>query len=139
MGLDKVLKRLEKLKDVDTKLAPAIKKATLKVEARAKRETPVNMGALRGSIESKFKVQKNVLTARISPGEKYAKYVHEGTGSLAGGRDRGFTPGRIRSGTVKKGIGGIRPNKFMKRAADWAAVEDVFMKTISKEISKLIK
>jgi HK97 gp10 family phage protein len=137
-GFDKMLDKLENIKNVEKKLAPVIRKTTLKVEAQAKREAPVDTGDLRNSIDSKFQAKGNVLVARIRANAKYAEYVHEGTGIFKGGMDSPST-GRIRAGTTNSGSGGIRPNRFMTRAEKWAKENDVFREALNQEISKLLR
>lgn len=59
-----------------------------------------------------------VTTTARNNGAPYPVYIHEGTGKLKGAGDYGYTSGYTRAGTVAKGIGGIRPNKFAARTVE---------------------
>jgi len=63
-------------------------------------------------------LEYKVTTTAKNNGAPYPIYIHEGTGKLKGVGDYGYTSGYTRAGTVAKGIGGIRPNKFATRTVE---------------------
>ena len=66
-------------------LAPAFKKACLRIEADVKKMCPADTGALRNSISTEFTITKNALKAEIGTPLFYAPYVEWGTGLFAKG------------------------------------------------------
>ena len=100
-----------------------------------KKQTPMGFT---GELKGQIKVIKNgaleykVTTTATNKGKPYPIYIHEGTGDLKGQGDYGYTSGYTRAGTVAKGIGGIRPNKFATRtvAAKKEQVKQFMIKTL---------
>lgn len=91
--------------------------------AAMKREMPVDRGTGRNSVETTTRNSGNRAGFSVAPtaksqGRPYLLYLHGGTYNMKGKPDYGYTPGRVRSGTVAKGIGGVRPNKFADRAEE---------------------
>lgn len=101
------------------KIVNLLRKSSPIVEKNYSKESPVDTGDLRGDIKSKdIRGGYVTRTEATNNGESYPEDLHRGTGALRGAADYGYTPGRIRSGTVRSGIGGIRPNKFADRARE---------------------
>ena len=86
-GIDKVLKRLEKLSNTEN-IEKAMGKACAVVEAAAKQNAPKDTGALRQSISSKVDIDGKEVIGTIFTPLEYAPYVEYGTGLFAesGGR-----------------------------------------------------
>ena len=63
-------------KQIDKQVADIIERATLAVEADAKKHAPVDTGALRNSLQSSFPTTK---TGVVSASVEYAPYVELGT------------------------------------------------------------
>lgn len=122
-------------KDVDF----AIQAAAGVVEGEYKRQSPVNFGDLRRDVTATKlgPMEYFVTTKATSRGRPYPVYLHEGTGSLRGAADYGYTSGRVRAGDVARGIGGIRPNKFAKRAKE--KTQGRVFKIVEKKLSSLLK
>lgn len=94
-----------------------------------KKQVPVDRGELRQNVTVKASLKDRgasyiVTTTATNRGKPYPIYIHEGTGDLKGQGDYGYTSGYTRAGTVAKGIGGIRPNKFATRTVE-AKKDDV--------------
>lgn len=105
----------------------------------AKQQSPVDKGDLRRNMKVQ-KVRDGYDVDTTATGKnnvKYPIFVHEGTKKLKGSRDYGFTEGRIRSNTVARGIGGVRPNKFMNRSAN--GTKEEVKKFVQNQINKLNK
>jgi HK97 gp10 family phage protein len=137
-GTKELIQKLTKLQNADQVLKVAVSKTASRVEREASKQAPVDTGKLRGSISKSFMIANKGTTAIVKPNVRYAKYVHEGTGIREGALDYGYTDGRVRSGTTISDGGGIRPNKFMKRARDKADEKKWLEKDIKAEIKKLI-
>lgn len=104
----------------------AILAALAIIETAYVKETPVDISnpGFRGGIQRrKIRSMEFVVesTATSNRGANYPLFLFGGTGRLKGAPDFGYTPGRVRSGTVAYGIGGIRPNKAATRAKDKSA------------------
>ncbi len=69
--------------EIINKQVKKMQKACLLVEAEAKAQCPVDMGALRASIHSEVEVTPEAITGRIGSQLEYAPYVHQGTGIYA--------------------------------------------------------
>ena len=100
-----------------------------------KKQTPMGFtGELKGQIKviKMGALEYKVTTTATNKGKPYPIYIHEGTGDLKGQGDYGYTSGYTRAGTVAKGIGGIRPNKFATRtvAAKKEQVKQFMIKTL---------
>ena len=100
-----------------------------------KKQTPMGFtGELKGQIKviKMGTLEYKVTTTATNKGKPYPIYIHEGTGDLKGQGDYGYTSGYTRAGTVAKGIGGIRPNKFATRtvAAKKEQVKQFMIKTL---------
>lgn len=97
----------------------AIKKSALRVQSLSQKSAPVNTGALRQSIQSRFEPLRGIVEAMA----KYAIYVHEGTRphdifpkykkALANVRKGQFFGRHVRHT-------GTRPNPFMRKSVDEA-------------------
>lgn len=96
------------------------------------RQTPVNIGNFRQGIELQRKgpLKYVVASTAKSNGRNYPYFLYTGTGKLRGAADYGYTAGRVRGGSVARGIGGIRPNKAAKRAKE--ASEGAFLRKLTK-------
>lgn len=114
----------------------AVKKSALKIQSLSQKSAPVNTGALRQSIQSRFEPLKGIVEALA----KYAFYVHEGT------RPHDIFPVNKRAlANVRKGqfFGkhvkhpGTRPNPFMKKSVD-EAIEWI-TKYFSDAVDNIIK
>jgi len=97
----------------------AIKKSALKIQSLSQKLSPVNTGALRQSIQSRFEPLKGIVEAKA----KYAIYVHEGT------RPHDILPvNKMALANVRKGqfFGkrvkhpGTTANPFMKKSLEEA-------------------
>lgn len=100
-----------------------------------KKQVPVGFTLQLRDQTQVFKVndlEYKVTTTATNNGAPYPIYIHEGTGELKGQGDYGYTSGYTRAGTVAKGIGGIRPNKFATRtvAAKKEEVKQFMIKTL---------
>lgn len=87
VGLEKVLKRLDKIKD-PASVKSAMGNACAMVERSAKTNAPKDTGALRRSIESKVEGDSKQVIGTVYTPLEYAPYVEYGTGLFAenGGR-----------------------------------------------------
>lgn len=94
--------------------------ATLLLEGEAKKECPVDMGALRASMYSKVNLNDREIVGIVGNTLKYSVYVHQGTGLYAVNGDGRKTPWRYKSlGGKYKGwhyTKGQAPNPFLDRA-----------------------
>ena len=116
-------------------ISQALEATQLIVLNEYKKQTPMGFT---GELKGQIKVIKNgaleykVTTTATNKGKPYPIYIHEGTGDLKGQGDYGYTSGYTRAGTVAKGIGGIRPNKFATRtvAAKKEQVKQFMIKTL---------
>lgn len=105
------------------------------------REVPVDRGDFKQGIRVKKdkKLEVSVVsTAKSDKGFDYPLALFQGTGSLKGAPDFGYTTGRVRLNDVARGIGGIRPNKAAKRARDKSEKPTLrfIHQHISQEINK---
>lgn len=82
-NLDRLLKKLDGIKNINLK--PAMAKATAIVEASAKDLAPVDKGTLQGSIHPEVKGNKNTIIGRVYTSLGYAPYVEFGTGEQGDG------------------------------------------------------
>lgn len=122
------------------RLAAIMEASQFIVEREYIKQVPVDQGDLKQKIRVEdltntigYRVTSN---AKSVQGKPYPVFLHQGTGRLRGAPDFGFTTGRVRNNEVAFGIGGIRPNKFAKRARDKA--EKPTIAFINKRINKLI-
>lgn len=108
-------------------ITDALEATQLIVLNEYKKQTPMGFtGELKGQIKviKMGALEYKVTTTATNKGKPYPIYIHEGTGKLKAARDYGYTSGYTRAGTVAKGIGGIRPNKFATRTVE-AKKDDV--------------
>lgn len=95
-------------------------KACLVVENQAKRDCPVDTGALRASINHEVELESDAIVGRIGSNLEYAPYIHNGTGIYAINGDGRKTPWSytIKSGKYKGKhfTVGQRPKPFLKNA-----------------------
>ena len=116
-------------------ISQALEATQLIVLNEYKKQTPMGFT---GELKGQIKVIKNgaleykVTTTATNRGKPYPIYIHEGTGDLKGQGDYGYTSGYTRAGTVARGIGGIRPNKFATRTvvAKKEQVKQFMIKTL---------
>ena len=117
----------------------AIKKSILKTQSLSQKSAPVNTGALRQSIQSRFEPLRGIIEAKA----KYSLYVHEGT------RAHDIFPVRkMALANVRKGqfFGrhvkhpGTKPNRFMTRAIVEAKqwIIEYFNQAINNIVKKII-
>ena len=88
------------------------------VEGEYVEQTPVDSGLFAQLLEV-VKIENmhhEVQSKAKANGYDYPYALYHGTGKLKDAPDYGFTSGRVRSGRVAYGIGGIRPNKVSDRA-----------------------
>lgn len=116
-------------------ISQALEATQLIVLNEYKKQTPMGFtGELKGQIKviKSGALEYKVTTTATNKGKPYPIYIHEGTGDLKGQGDYGYTSGYTRAGTVAKGIGGIRPNKFATRtvAAKKEQVKQFMIKTL---------
>lgn len=103
--------------------------------AEAVEQAPRDVGDLVGEIKA---VRVGDLSVEVASratsasGELYGDILQSGSGSLRGARDYGYTSGRVRGGDVARGIGGIRPNKFMARTKE--AKEDEVIRFVNRKL-----
>jgi len=108
-------------------ISQALEATQLIVLNEYKKQTPMGFtGELKGQIKviKMGALEYKVTTTATNKGKPYPIYIHEGTGKLKEAGDYGYTSGYTRAGTVAKGIGGIRPNKFATRTVE-AKKDDV--------------
>jgi V8-like Glu-specific endopeptidase len=108
-------------------ITDALEATQLIVLNEYKKQTPMGFtGELKGQIKviKMGALEYKVTTTATNKGKPYPIYIHEGTGKLKEAGDYGYTSGYTRAGTVAKGIGGIRPNKFATRTVE-AKKDDV--------------
>lgn len=79
-ALKKVLK--EKIEKVNGNVEKAVVKATLKVEADAKKKVPIDTGRLRSSISNKIEKIRDEITGKVGTNVVYAPYIEFGTGRM---------------------------------------------------------
>ena len=117
-GIDKVLKRLEKLSNTEN-IEKAMGKACAVVEAAAKQNAPKDTGALRRSITSKVEVEgKDVIGTIFTPLE-YAPYVEYGTGLFAESGGRKDVPWNYQDDKGEwHSTSGQKPQPFMRPAIE---------------------
>lgn len=118
---EEVILRLEQFytKELIPTLEKQMEKATLEVEAEAKKECPVDDGQLRASIESRVEANENSIEGYIGSNLFYAPYVHQGTGIYAAEGNGRKTPWIYtdENGNAIKTVGS-KPNPFLQRAID---------------------
>lgn len=102
-----------------------IYKRAKRVEAKAKRLTPVNTGRLRASIGTTLTKVNGEVTARVGTNVKYGKWVHDGTGIYGprktpitpkGGKFLVFTPRGSKDVVFARSVRGMRGRAFLKDA-----------------------
>ena len=80
-GIDKLKERIQSMdQKVKDALAMELRESALKIQRDAKRNAPVDMGALRNSIYMDYDYQKNKLTYKVGASASYAPYIEFGTG-----------------------------------------------------------
>lgn len=80
-GLDKLLKKLEALKDIekDPRIDQALGRGAARIQAQVKMLTPVDTGNLRNKI---FVAHEKMMEYAVTTNVEYAVYVEYGTGKL---------------------------------------------------------
>lgn len=110
------------------------------VESAYVEQTPVNTGDFRQGIKIKREGDLQYIvksTARSKQNKNYPLFLYKGTGKLKGAPDYGFTTGRVRANDVRRGIGGIRPNKAAMRAKKDA--EKPYIRKVDQLVGDIIK
>ena len=115
-GIDKVLKRLEKLSNTEN-IEKAMGKVCAVVEAAAKQNAPKDTGALRNSITSKVENRNGHIEGVIFTPLEYAPYVEYGTGLFAESGGRKDVPWHYQDDKGEwHSTNGIHPCPFMRSA-----------------------
>ena len=115
-GINKVLKRLEKLSNTEN-IEKAMGKACAVVEAAAKQNAPKDTGALRSSITSKVEVEDKEVIGTIFTPLEYAPYVEYGTGLFAESGGREDVPWNYQDDKGEwHSTSGQKPQPFMRAA-----------------------
>jgi hypothetical protein len=125
-------------KDLAEELVKRLQETRFIVMREYFKEAPVNLGDLRRYIFSKGKAGGYVVsTSASNNGKSYPLYVHQGTGRFKNVQADFPSTGRVRSGEsrMNRGDGGIRPNKFAKRAAERS--QPLVINYMSDVVSKL--
>ena len=117
-GINKVLKRLEKLSNTEN-IEKAMGKACAVVEAAAKQNAPKDTGALRNSITSKVEVEGKEVIGTIFTPLEYAPYVEYGTGLFAESGGRKDVPWNYQDDKGEwHSTSGQKPQPFMRPAVE---------------------
>ena len=117
-GIDKVLKRLEKLSNTEN-IEKAMGKACAVVEAAAKQNAPKDTGALRSSITSKVENRNGHIEGVIFTPLEYAPYVEYGTGLFAESGGRKDVPWNYQDDKGEwHSTSGQKPQPFMRPAIE---------------------
>ena len=117
-GIDKVLKRLEKLSNTEN-IEKAMGKACAVVEAAAKQNAPKDTGALRNSITSKVENRNGHIEGTIFTPLEYAPYVEYGTGLFAESGGRKDVPWNYQDDKGEwHSTSGQKPQPFMRPAIE---------------------
>ena len=117
-GIDKVLKRLEKLSNTEN-IEKAMGKACAVVEAAAKQNAPKDTGALRQSITSKVHIAGKEVIGTIFTPLEYAPYVEYGTGLFAESGGRKDVPWNYQDDKGEwHSTSGQKPQPFMRPAVE---------------------
>ena len=117
-GIDRVLKRLEKLSNTEN-IEKAMGKACAVVEAAAKQNAPKDTGALRSSITSKVEVEGKEVIGTIFTPLEYAPYIEYGTGLFAESGGRKDVPWNYQDDKGEwHSTSGIKPHPFMRPAIE---------------------
>lgn len=102
----------------------AIKKSAIKIQALSQKSAPVNTGALRQSIQSRFEPLRGIVEVLA----KYAIYVHEGT------RPHDIFP------KYKKALANVRKGQFFGRHVKHPGTKsNPFMRKSAEEAMQFIK
>lgn len=133
-NLDKLLKKLEKLENVD--LDKILNKACVLVENDAKKKCPVNTGELRNSITHEV----NGTEAIVGTNTSYAPYIEFGTGIFSSEGNGRQTPWSFQDvqGHWHTTIG-QHPQPFLNPALDEnrSKIIALFNEEIQKGVQKL--
>ena len=117
-GINKVLKRLEKLSNTEN-IEKAMGKACAVVEAAAKQNAPKDTGALRNSITSKVENRNGHIEGTIFTPLEYAPYVEYGTGLFAESGGRKDVPWNYQDDKGEwHSTSGQKPQPFMRPAIE---------------------
>ena len=117
-GINKVLKRLEKLSNIEN-IEKAMGKACAVVEAAAKQNAPKDTGALRQSISSKVEVESKEVIGTIFTPLEYAPYIEYGTGLFAESGGRKDVPWNYQDDKGEwHSTSGQKPQPFMRPAVE---------------------
>lgn len=133
-NLDKLLKKLEKLENID--LDQVLNKACVLVENEAKAKCPVDKGQLRNSITHEIEGTEAV----VGTNTEYAPYVEIGTGIFSSEGN-----GRQEKWSYQDAEGhwhttvGQKPQPFLNPALDEKRSEivDLFKEELKKGVQKL--
>ena len=117
-GINKVLKRLEKLSNTEN-IEKAMGKACAVVEAAAKQNAPKDTGALRNSITSKVENRNGHVEGTIFTPLEYAPYIEYGTGLFAESGGRKDVPWNYQDDKGEwHSTSGQKPQPFMRPAIE---------------------
>lgn len=118
-NLDKVLRSLDNLQDVD-KLTAAMGRACAIVERSAKEKAPKGTGELRRSITSEVNSNSGEIQGVVFTPLEYAPYVEFGTGLFAeGGNGRKDVPWNYKDDKGEwHSTSGMHPRPFMRPALE---------------------
>lgn len=117
-GIEKVMKKLNKLEDADAAKA-AVGQACALVERSAKQKAPKDTGNLRGSIQSEVREGADGIEGVIFTPLEYAPYVEYGTGLFAESGGRADVPWCYQDDKGEwHSTSGQHPQPFMRPALD---------------------
>lgn len=122
-AMKKTLKTMEKANE----FKQAIKNAGLDVQKEAKKNVPVDTGALKTSIGLEVDETNNTIVSEVSVGKGYGKYVEYGTG------EKGMATNKQEGISYTKGFPGQNAQPFFNPAVD------VAKKQLHKKIKKIIR
>lgn len=136
--------KLQKL-FTSNKFAPDLKQIVLGtsniVEANYKKEVSVDTGLTRDNVvmQPRSDIGYMVTTTATNNGKPYPFYLFMGTGAFKGvDKDYGHArENRVRRGQTNRGAGGIKPNKFARRARDNS--EPKVMTYINRQVKTLLR
>lgn len=139
-NLDSLLRKIDKLKNIDDAVMKGLEKGAMRVEADAKVKAPSDDGHLRASITHELDDSK--LQAEVGTGLYYAPYVEHGTGVFAADGNGRKTPWSYED---EEGnwhtTAGQRPQPFLQPSfdANKKAIKKDVVEAVSKHIGGIGK
>lgn len=88
-GMDNLLRKLNKLKEIDIK--PIMKDATIKVRDEARKNVPVDTAELQNSIDYKVYEEKGKIIGMIFTNKEHGIFVEFGTGPIGAQNHQGIS------------------------------------------------